>query len=258
MKNIAATAELVRGLAKSLCLCGLLTCISLPLACMSPSPRTLFPIKNTPEERLIRTIRPGFTMLLIQMLTVPEEENKILERLWLYVNEAALDGTSAEIWHKNGVRIGLADEIFINEARTILKDLKDKKISNTLIQKPSGHAFRISAAYPAPLKEIPVFSGDDSFRVAPALFQLTLTPGPVEKYMLPLRVTAAVLRNPDEPRGLQLESLAGDVRCRWLQPIIIGRFGDSPQNLGGVFAVTEVSGSRFEILMIVYPVFRPR
>ena len=169
MKNIAAIIDLGPCVAKFLCLFAFLACLFLPLSCMPASPRTLFPIKDTPEEHVIKTIRPGFTILLIQMLSVPEDEKQILDLLWLYVNEAALEGTSSELWHQNGLRIGLADKIFIDEARNILKDLADKKISSALFQKPSGHAFTIGTPYPAPLREIPIFSGKDTFMVVPAL-----------------------------------------------------------------------------------------
>lgn len=221
-------------------------------------PETLIPIHNNAERKLIKNLKGGSLMLLIQTISVGEEKKEMLEGLWTYVDEAELAGTSQELWNKNGLRIGLAQKIFIKEAQKIINAVKNERTTSSLIQSFPGRPLAINIGELQPNKEIVVYPHGRRIFAESYRLQIEFSSIEINADTATFRITPCILTGANQPYGIELEDLSTELSSRKFQAIILGSLSSEPEYAGSAFNFLDKSGSKNRVLVIIYTIFKKK
>jgi len=215
---------------------------------------TIVPISNRAESRLVEELQSDSIVILVQTIAVKEEEKDMLEGLWRSVDESALPGTSKKLWNRNGLRIGLADDRFIEEARRLLDTLGYERTLSYGRRLPPRSVSEIKIGVPQSQKNI--FIMPEGRRISAQNYELVIEvyAGAIEEDKLPLTITPVILPGAGQA-NIELEDLSVTFRCKNFEPIVLGAFAYEVTAAGSAFVFSEGDGPRVEVLMTIYPVF---
>jgi hypothetical protein len=214
---------------------------------------TVIPVERRAEGALIRELEPDWVLMLVQTLAVKGEGRETLESLWQHVDEGAFSDASRELWAKNGLRIGVAREQFVTQAKDALADMGDVIPKSYCFQKPRGLPFIIDIPWQQEGEEVLIFTEEGRTEAHGQYLQVHLLPDAIEEAALHISITPYVFTQ--EASTSELKGLAGEVQCRSFDAIVLGPSSYDETLCGSAFMFTGDDGSKGEFIIILYPVF---